>query len=415
MWTFGRWVYQDEADDAGGAGGGGESQVEELGGEEGGGAPAGGEGGGEAGGEAAAADAAKAGEAPKDMKSAIDAALGYAKKPGGDDAEQIKAGEKKGEQPPAGAGKETETHHANGKPKKSDKGEDLDAEGKVVTKQAPKPKTAAELDLKPEEKKALGPKSQQRFQEVIGALKAHEATITKQAADIKSLGEARDAILGVMEETRTTQDQLVGYLQFNAMLTSGDPKQLESALQMVEQQRVAIYKALGREPEGGGVDLLAEFPDLVEKVRESQITREDALELANARRERTAREQAAQRQQQHQRSSQQTAEQQKKAHDDALTSIDGWTAELSRSDLDYKAKEDKLLAKIPEVVKNYPPNQWLPTLKLLYEGIVIPKASAAPGGKQSQPLRPSGAKPGAKAPASMKEAIDQGLGYGSTG
>jgi hypothetical protein len=51
-------------------------------------------------------------------------------------------------------GKETDTHHANGKPKKDEKGEALDAEGKVVQKQAPKVKTAAELDLKPEQKKA---------------------------------------------------------------------------------------------------------------------------------------------------------------------------------------------------------------------------------------------------------------------
>jgi hypothetical protein len=85
------------------------------------------------------------------MKSAIDAALGY-KKPG--EGEQKPAAAKPAEKKPAAAdGTETDTHHANGKPKKNEKGEALDAEGKVVKPAAPKAKTAAELDLKPEQLK----------------------------------------------------------------------------------------------------------------------------------------------------------------------------------------------------------------------------------------------------------------------
>jgi hypothetical protein len=44
------------------------------------------------------------------------------------------------------------------------------------------------------------------------------------------LTEARDAILGVMQETKTTPDQLSGYLEFNALLQSSNPKDLEEAL-----------------------------------------------------------------------------------------------------------------------------------------------------------------------------------------
>jgi hypothetical protein len=47
---------------------------------------------------------------------------------------------------------------------------------------------------------------------------------------------------------------------------------------------------LGREPAGGGIDLLADFPDLQQKVAEAQLTREDALELAHSRRDKAARE-----------------------------------------------------------------------------------------------------------------------------
>jgi len=65
---------------------------------------------------------------------------------------------------------------------------------------------------------------------------------------------------------------------------------------------------------------------------------------------------------------------------------------------------------VDAVMKTYPPNLWLSTLQMMYEGIEIQKAALA-SGKQNQPLRPSGATPGAKAPNSMLEAINQGLGY----
>jgi DNA-binding phage protein len=83
---------------------------------------------------------------------------------------------------------------------------------------------------------------------VIGALKEREATIGTLTATNKTLTEARDAILGVMEETKTSQEQLAAYLEFNALLQSSDPKDLEAALGMVEKQRTALYKALGRSP-----------------------------------------------------------------------------------------------------------------------------------------------------------------------
>ena len=416
---FGRgWVYQDETDGEGkdlGGGAGGDGTAAGDGVVDGGGAPADGKGGGEA--DGAAAPAAAKEEAPKDMKSAIDAGLGYKKGPGGEALDPLTGkvkeapAAKPAAKPAAGEAKETETHHANGAPKKNEKGEALDDKGQVVKPAAaPKLKSAAELDLKPEEKKALHAKTQGRFAEVITTLKAHEGTITNLTATNKTLAEARDAILGVMEETHTTQDQLAAYLEFNALLQSKDTKDLESALQMLEGQRTALYKALGREPQGGGLDLLADFPDLKKQVEEEEITRSAALEIAKGRRDRATRDAESQRQQQQQRSQQQTAEQRKQAAETALKGIEAWTAGLSKTDLDYKAKEDKLLAKVDGVLKSYPPNQWLPTLQLLYEGIEIQKAAPA-SGRQNQPLRPSGATPGAKAPTSMKEAIDQGLGY----
>jgi hypothetical protein len=346
---------------------------------------------------AAGADAGK----PKDMLAAITQGLAKTA-PKVDDAAAAEAAAKKQADDAAAAAAAGQTDkHQNGAPKKDAKGNELDDKGVIVKPAvAPKVKTAAELDLKPEERKALGTKAQARFGEMVTTLKARETEIATLNETIKPLREARDTITSILQETKTTPDQLSAYLEFNRMLQSGDPKDLESALGMIEGQRNALYKALGREPSDGGVDLLAEFPDLQEKVAEAKITREDALELANGRRAQAA---AAARDKQ-QRASAQTAEQHKKAQNDALAAITAWTTDLSKTDIDYKAKEDKLLEQVEEVIKNYPPDKWVATLKLLYSGLVIPKAAAA-APKEKQPIRPSGARPGAKAPQNMFEAM----------
>jgi hypothetical protein len=305
----------------------------------------------------------------------------------------------------AAAAAKTEKH-ANGAPKKDAAGNDLDDKGVITKKaEAPKAKTAAELDLKPDEKKALGQKAQARFSEVITTLKAKEAEVTALTEKMKPLEEARQSIMGVLEETNTTSEQLSAYLEFNMLVQSQKPADLQKALDIVEEQRAALYVALGKEPGDGGIDLLQPFPDLAAKVADGQITREDALEIAQGRRDKAARDEQAQRGERQQ----QSAKQVQQSRDNALASIEGWVKSLASSDIDYKAKEAKVIDQVDKVIQDYPPEQWLPTLKLLYQGITITKA--APQKRSETPLRPTFAKPGAKAPGSMEEAIDVGLGY----
>jgi hypothetical protein len=395
---FGRgWVYQDEATDGTDGGAGGAATVD-TGGEE-----------GAAGTVDDKVDDAAAGAVddkkpaadgqPKDMLEAITKGLAKTAPTVDEEAEPAK---KATDEAAAAAAAPAKTEkHANGAPKKDAAGNELDDNGAIVKKaEAPKAKTAAELELKPDEKKVLGAKAQARFGEVITTLKAREAEIATLTEQMKPLAEAREAITGLLKETMTTPDQLSAYLEFNRLLQSADTKDLETALTMIENQRVVLYKALGREPAGGGVDLLAEFPDLKEKVAEAQMTREAALEVAAARRERAAAEARTKQQTQQQGA----AAELKKAQDKGLADITAWTAELTRTDIDYKAKEEKLLDQVDEVIKTYPPNQWLATLKLLYAGIAVTKAAPAPK-KGEQPIRPSGAKPGAKAPQNMFEAM----------
>lgn len=391
MFRYGLCNETTGEDENGAAGGGGDDEA----GAAGAGAvdgesarlPDGDAGAGGGGGDSA--DSGSKEQAPKDMKAAIDAALGYQ----GEGSKP--AAEKPAEKKPAAAGGQ------DGKPK-DEKGQD------EKPKLAPKPKTSAELDMKPEQLKMLKPETQMRFREVIGALKAHESTIAKQGENIKVLTEARDTILGVLEETHTTQEELAGYLEFNAMVKSGDPKQLEAAIGFVEKQRAALYKAIGKEPAGGGIDLLADFPDLKQQVENEDITRQVALELAASRRDKAAAAEAERQKRTQQQGEKQSKEQFAKSVNEAADAIESWAVGVSKSDIDWKAKESILLERIEEVKKQYPPRLWLPTLKLMYEGIVVEKAPAKSG---PQPLRPSGAKTGDKQPGSMLEAINSGLGY----
>lgn len=352
---------------------------------------------GAAGEKAADADADKgAGKGePKDMLGAIDKALGY-------DKEAVAAEEKKktDEASATAAAKAAAEKHANGAPKKNAAGDELDDKGQVTKKAEPaKTKTSTELALSKEQLAALKPESRARFAEVITTLKSREAEIASLSEKMKPLAEARDSMISVLQETKTSADQLSAYLEFNRLLSSDKPADLRSALKMIEEQRAALYTALGEEPADGGIDLLAEFPDLKQKVTDAQLTREDALELAAGRREKVAAEARAKQQ----GAQQQTVQNRKQAEQKAQQDLETWCLGLSKSDIDYKAKEEKLLEQVDEVIKTYPPNQWVSTLKLLYSGIVIQKAS--PPNKGQQPLRPSGAKGGSKAPQNMFEAM----------
>jgi len=268
---------------------------------------------------------------------------------------------------------------------------------KAKAAEAAKPKTISPIS--DEEKKTWSQRSQQRFQEAFGEIRRLTAEREQLLSSNKELVAARDSILSVLEETHTTDDQLAQLLEFNRMVQTGN---YENALKQVEAQRAGLLKLLGRE--APGVDLLADFPDLVKEVEDEKLDRALALEIAQNRRNAAvlkAREQQRGGEQEAARKQQELSEQ-------ALQSIKDWSNEMAKSDIDFKAKEDKLLTQVAQVVKDYPPGQWLQTLKMLYGNISVARA-AVPGGEQ--PLRPKTERHGGAAPQDMLQAINQGLGY----
>jgi len=266
-----------------------------------------------------------------------------------------------------------------------------------------KGKKADDFMLKPEELKVLHAKTQERMHTLHRYAKDQEAVVAQQGETIKAMSAARDEILATFKEYRAEPDDLIPLLEVNLLVKTG---RYEEALKWVDTQRAGILKELGRE--APGVDLLAEFPDLKQKAEDEQITRADAVELANARRREKASSEAAARARDERGKFTAVEE----AQNTALTSIERWCAGKSKGDIDYKKKEEKILTKLDAIIKKYPPQLWLPTLEQIYDSIEVVKEAAPISG--AQPLRPGGPKPGARQATNMEDAIRQGLGYPSS-
>lgn len=334
-----------------------------------------------------------------DMAAAISEGLGYDKAktlPEDKAADAAKIAEEQ-------ATKERDAKAAAGDPAALQAKKDAEAQAAA---DAAKPKDLKALELSPADKKAMLPATAARFEKVLTAAKEERARAETAETQVQHLSQAREAIMGVLRETNTSDQDLAQLLEFNRLVKSGTPQGLEQALAVIDQHRVNLLRALGRE--GDGYDPLAEHPDLAKDVAENKVTKERALEIVAARK-REAINAAQQSRGDQARQSQQQVEQ---AHQQGLSDIEKWAAEISRSDIDYKPKEEKIIAEIGGIIKDYPPNLWLPTIKRVYASIAVNKAAPAlPSSNGAQPLRSSGAKPGNAAPTSMVEAISQGLGY----
>jgi hypothetical protein len=248
--------------------------------------------------------------------------------------------------------------------------------------------------------------ARQRFQALVEGhrkvateLEATKASLAKVQPEYEAVVARQNAFRDILKETQTAPEELNMFLTFNQLVKT---KQYEKAIPILKEQLRLLSIATGKN-EGGDLDPLSDFPDLKAQVDEHRITEQAALELARARlTERSA--QAERTRVEQTRGSEQQAQQ---AWDDGVKAVQTWSNGLNAKDLDYKAKEPKMLEMLDEVMEKYPPQLWVTTLQALYKTIVIPKAARGNG---AQPLRPSGGG-GTKAPATMAEAIAQGLGY----
>lgn len=293
----------------------------------------------------------------------------------------------------------------------ADKKKDADADALAAADakkadEAKKNRPLAELELTEAEKKVLKKETQARFGEVLTRLKDTTANFEKLQKDHSTVAAARDSMLGILDETGTTPEQLSNLLAFSAAINSGTRQGLTEALALLESNRVGIMRMLGKE--GPGYDPLKErgHEDLDKDVEEGAITRARALEIVAARNERARVNQRESGERQRAEGNQRSEQ----AVNTALNAIDKWAKDKASGDLDYKEKEPRVTAEITAIIREgkIAPDLWLSTIERMYNLVSVTKA---PVMQEQQPLRPKGAKAGGAKPASMLDAVNQGLNY----
>lgn len=239
----------------------------------------------------------------------------------------------------------------------------------------------------------LGAKAQERFQRLANGIKERDA----------QLEEARGQLTYVQQTFQqhgVQREQFEQAVSVIGMLNRGDYR---SALKVLDEQRRQIALQLG-EPLPG-VDVLAEYPDLREKVAGLMMSEQDAAHVASLRR----RQQQAEQAQAQQRQQYETQAREQQAFQQGQASVDAWAKRTAATDIDYPAIEKLLLPKLGSMLEGVPPQHWARVVQTQYELIKEsgaafrrPASVAAP---TPDPLRPAGMGAGTAKPSSMYEAM----------
>lgn len=252
-----------------------------------------------------------------------------------------------------------------------------------------KPKAEADKpagDDKPEgDKPKAEAKPKDEEAEILEGVKSErgQARIREVFRQKKEMEGLHNELREALATSKMNEQEFAQSLEFSRLAKSDDPKDLQVAIGMLEQQRTELYRRVGQE--APGVDLLEGHDDLKKSVENMEITQAHAVELAKRRREdaqRQARDQQQQETQQSREQFQQTLKSAAQTMESYLQSRAG--------EVDHPVRLKTLMEhfKNPDnamkFVQTYEPKQWLPTLKMMYDGV---KVAAPRNNNQQQPIR----------------------------
>lgn len=266
-----------------------------------------------------------------------------------------------------------------------------------------KPVEEKEVEKKPSDEfgdlpEAANAKTKERF----GQLKTKFDEIATERDQYKKSAEINGEVVQLIQSTGATPEMFGGALEYLRLVNSPKPQDREQALALLDQQRKELALSLGKDLPG--VDPLDGFADLKQKVESLAITREDAVELANARRRASTAENQA--------SSivrQQTEQQQLTA---ATQAVDQLGYRLAASDPGYNSKIRALAPTLAIIKRTVQPQHWAQEIEQAYR--LLPDVAApAPTPKpvSPAPIRTnSSGGATAKTPGSALDAINAALG-----
>ncbi len=260
------------------------------------------------------------------------------------------------------------------------------------------PKPAEEVPPAAEPAAEVPKTAEQEEAELLDGVKSERGKerIRQVFAERKALEGDLKEIRELINSTKMNPDQFSQTLEYGRLINSNNEKDLHVALEMVERERALLCERLGIEQPG--VDLLAGHDDLKAAVDNLEITRDKAVELAKYRKQQTEQLQQQERQQRtetDQRAFQETVS-------NAASTMEAYLA-TRQNEADHPAKMQMIAqhfknpANLQEFVSTYNPDQWLATIKMMYDNIVVPRQ--APPAAAPQPLRSRAAQLGTPAPS----------------
>lgn len=176
------------------------------------------------------------------------------------------------------------------------------------------------------------------------------------------------AVRDLVQAAGMTAESFGQHIEFSRLANSNDPRDVQQAVQMLEQTRSALYQRLGQD--APGVDALADFPDLAQRVQNLEMPRETALEVAKMRRD----QQVIQAQQWRQQQAQQETVQFQRSVAQAQQSLEGYI-QTRAHEIDHPSRMKALQAyfadprKLQEFAGTYQPHQWPAAIRMLYDNM----------------------------------------------
>jgi len=284
-------------------------------------------------------------------------------------------------------------------------------EAKEPEADKPDPDADAEAEIK---ELGLKERSAARFRELTAEVKElapiREALKSAGIEDIAELpgivdrAKAADDMISMVMDTGMDARQygmVLDYGKFVSGAMKGDRASAEKALELAQAEVIALSKALGKEV-AGVYDPISEHPDLAESLETGDITKEYALQIANARAHQNSVQQVQQ----------QTTQQQEQesAQSQGIAHLNGFEAHM-QADPQWAAKRPYLNAMVANIRKTLPPAQWLAATQQAYATIPDFLAPAPVAKPPVNSVRPSGPRPN-MAPAtfdSPSDALDYAL------
>jgi len=244
----------------------------------------------------------------------------------------------------------------------------------------------------------LKPKAQERFRGLVEDNKTKTERLDQAEFALKEIHKT-------VSESHMTPEEFGYLIDYGRMAVSKKPEELEYALQTAQNEIVRISQLLGKEVPG--VDLLADQPELKKRVDDYELSREDALRIAKSERELASYKQV----QTQQREQQQVATKQQDVQQQSLDQVRAYMSKMKSTDINFSAKEAKLVDQAAKVRQNYPPEQWPTIIQDLYETMSVDSSTQKQNLKTSAPtpMQPTTSTVGSTVPKTMQEAVMRGL------